>query len=146
MLYLHVCKPFWLAVFTSSRFAILIWIASHASLAVVALKLYSLVLLWTNNTPEMPSFVGTKKEPTWKCKSINSQTIKSKTVHLNQQKKKERNLPRIWLTSRQAVLVNKKNSRQNANQTLDMTAEHATKTAQKLEHTQSVDGAERYNP
>jgi len=41
------------------------------------------------------------------------------------------------------VLVNKKNSKQNANQTLAMTAEHATKTGQKLKDTQSVDAAEK---
>jgi len=55
-------------------------IASHASCAVVALKLYLLFLVWTNNTPEIPSFEGTKKEPTLKCKSTDSQTIKSNTV------------------------------------------------------------------
>jgi len=37
-------------------------------------------LVWTNNTPEIPSFEGTKKEPTLKCKSTDSQTIKSNTV------------------------------------------------------------------
>ncbi len=145
MIYLHVCKPFLFAVSTSAFLAILILIASHASLAVVALKLYTLFLVWTNNTPEIPSFVGTKsnqqKMVLIKCKSIDSQTIKQ--LHLNQQNNKEIHLPWIRLTSTQSVLVNKKSGRHNCNQTLAMTAEHATKTVQKFEYNHSDDAAER---